>query len=79
MSVKELAVQEIETLSDVELQEVITYVTFLKSRKRRASMQIVPSAAELAQLYAEFADEDRQLAEEDMSAYYTMLATEDRQ
>lgn len=79
MSVKELVVQEIETLSDVELQEVITYVTFLKSRKRRARMQPLPSAAELAQLYAEFADEDRQLAEEDMSTYYTALAAEDRQ
>ncbi|CAN5803966.1 hypothetical protein BH10CHL1_BH10CHL1_49840 [soil metagenome] len=79
MSVKELAVQEIETLSDVELQEVITYVTFLKSRKRRARMQALPSAPELARLYAEFADEDRQLAEEDMSTYCTALVTEDGQ
>ena len=69
MSVKEMVVQEIETLSDAELQQVITYVSFLKFRKRRARVQPLPSAAELALLYAEFADEDRQLAEEDMTAY----------
>jgi len=79
MSVKEWVVQEIETLSEAELQEVITYVSFLKFRKRRAKVKPLPSTAELALLYAEFADEDRQLAEEDMTAYYTVLATEDAQ
>ena len=62
MSVKELVAQAIETLSEAELQEVITYVSFLKFRKRRAKVKPLPSAAELALLYAEFADEDRQLA-----------------
>ncbi len=79
MSVKELVAQEIETLSDTELQEVISYVSFLKFRKRRGQVRPLPTAAKLAQLYAEFADEDRQLAEEDMSGYYNALAAEDAQ
>ena len=39
MSVKELVAQEIETLSEAELQEVITDVSLLKFRKRRAKVK----------------------------------------
>ena len=62
MSVKEL-VQDLESLSEAQLQEVATYVSFLKYRAYRTGASLLLDATELAALYGEFAEEDRQLAE----------------
>lgn len=59
MSVKEL-VKDLENLNASELQEVATYVSFLKFRARHPVAPSLPGSADLAQLYAEFSDEDRQ-------------------
>jgi hypothetical protein len=76
MSVPEL-VQELESLDETELQEVALYVAFLKFRAWRVMAQPLPDASKLARLYAEFADEDRQLAEVDMNEYAALLQAED--
>ena len=68
MTIKEQVTKNIESLSESELHLVAEYLTFLKFRSR---FQRKPSIDEdkLAALYAEFAHEDHQLAEEGMEEY----------
>jgi hypothetical protein len=75
MSTKEEVLEEIKTLSEAEIEEVAEYVAFLKYRSRRKPS--VVDESHLAALYAEFADEDRNLAEEGMADYAEGLAKED--
>lgn len=77
-SVKEQVTQALDTLSEAELQQVAEYVAFLRFRARVAP-QLVVDATQLAPLYAEFADEDRALAEEGLDAYRDHLHDEDAQ
>lgn len=78
MTVKEYVDQALENLDEVELAKVAEYVSFLRFRAR---VPTTPSldAAQLASLYAEFATEDRSMAEEGMEEYAQGLAMEDRQ
>ena len=76
MSIKEQVVQELGSLSESELKQVADYVAFLKFQARIKSMADLDEAR-LANLYAEFADEDRELAEEGMSDYIEGLLKED--
>jgi prephenate dehydratase len=78
MSVKGQVTQALDTLSESELQQVAEYVTFLRFRARVAPQPVV-DAAQLATLYAEFADEDRALAEEGLEGYRAHLHDEDTQ
>jgi hypothetical protein len=75
MSTKEQVLEEIETLSEAEVEEVAEYVAFLKYRSR--SKPRVVDDSRLASLYAEFADEDQRVAEEGMADYAEGLAKED--
>ncbi|MFN2455092.1 MAG: hypothetical protein ABR577_12810 [Pyrinomonadaceae bacterium] len=75
MSTKEQVMEEIKTLSEAEIREVAEYLAFLKHRS-----QVRPSVvdeAHLASLYAEFAEEDRTLAEKGMTGYAEGLMKED--
>jgi hypothetical protein len=75
LSIREQVVEELKTLSEVELKEVSEYLAFLKFRARRTAPTL--DEGQLASLYAEFADEDRNLAEEGMADYATGLMEED--
>ena len=75
MSIKEQVVEELKTLSEAELKEVAEYLAFLKFRARRAAPSLDES--QLGALYAEFADEDRNLAEEGVADYAVGLMEED--
>jgi hypothetical protein len=75
MSTKEHVLEEIEALSEAEIQEVAEYLAFLKYRSRVKTQDV--DEARLAALYAEFAEEDRSLAEEGMTGYAEGLAKED--
>lgn len=75
MPVLEQVVEEIKTLNEVELQDVATYLAFIKFRAKTNPNQ----EAQWAVLYAEFAEEDRKLAEEDMEDYARGLTQEDSQ
>lgn len=75
MSIKEQVVEELKSLSETELKEVAEYLAFLKFRSRRAAPAL--DEAQLAALYAEFADEDRNLAEEGIADYAEGLLEED--
>lgn len=75
MSTQEPVLEEIKTLSEAELKQVAEYLAFLKYRA-----QIKPHAVDeskLAVLYAEFAEEDRTLAEDGMRDYVEGLSKED--
>ncbi|MBM4047226.1 MAG: hypothetical protein FJ279_19150 [Planctomycetes bacterium] len=76
MSTKQQVAHELDSLSEGELEMVAEYVGYLKFRAR---MKRVPALDErqLAALYAEFAAEDRQFAEEGMSDYAGGLVKED--
>jgi hypothetical protein len=76
MSIKDQVVQELDSLSETELKQVAEYVAFLRFRTRLKSIPTLDEA-QLADLYAEFADEDRELAEEGMSDYARSLMKED--
>ena len=75
MSTKEQVLEEIETLSETEIREVAEYLAFLKYRVQ--SKPHVVDESQLAALYAEFAEEDRHLAEEGISGYAEGLMKED--
>lgn len=76
MDLKEHVSQELETLSEVELQQVAEYLAFLKFR---ACGNLSPALdlEQIAALYTEFGEEDRQLAEEGMEDYAGGLRAED--
>lgn len=77
MSLKERVAQELDNLDEPELRQVADYLSFLKFQARTSHRPQV-SENDLAALYAEFADEDRRLAEEGMADYARGLAAEDR-
>ena len=75
MSLKEYVVHELDALDDMKLQQVADYLEFLRFKSRPKAP--VLTDAQMAALYAEFADEDRALAEEGMEDYVHALAAED--
>ena len=77
VSIKEQVALEINALSEDELKQVADYLAFLKFRSRRRNA-VETDETQLAALYAEFADEDRSLAEEGMSDFARSLAAEDK-
>ncbi|HEX7997506.1 MAG TPA: hypothetical protein VF528_03735 [Pyrinomonadaceae bacterium] len=75
MSIEEQVTNELKTLSEAQLKEVADYLAFLKFRARHQPTTI--DETHLAALYAEFAEEDRRLAEEGIADYAEDLAEED--
>ncbi|MDA1189988.1 MAG: hypothetical protein O2854_10005 [Chloroflexi bacterium] len=73
---KEKLLDELETLSEEELEQLTEFVEFLKFQGRRRYAPEI-NEAELAALYAEFAAEDRDLAEAGMADYARGLKQED--
>lgn len=76
LSIKEQVSRALDTLSETELQQVAQYVAFLQFRAHFAR-QPVADVAELTSLYAEFAAEDRALAEGGSDEYGDQLRGED--
>ncbi len=62
-------------LTEAQLRQVAEYLEFLKFRERRKSEPQIDEA-EIEALYAEFADEDRELAESGLTEYAANLSTE---
>jgi len=80
MTIKEQLVKTIETLNESDLEKVAEYLALLKSRvkfKTVAAIAANLSDEEMAALSEEFAQEDRQLAEEGMGDYLEGLIAED--
>ncbi|MBI4789054.1 MAG: hypothetical protein HY782_18640 [Chloroflexi bacterium] len=74
-------VTEVEKLPDDKAVEVLDFVRFLRSRPEQIysnrSSKRVFDEAKATELYAEAANEDRQLAESGISDYASSLNSED--
>jgi hypothetical protein len=68
--------QDLDGLTDNQLQQVADFVAFLKFRSQRHH-RVIPDRNQLAALFAEFAKEDRDLAEAGMGDYAVILQQED--
>ena len=77
MSLKERVARELDHLPPTELRKVADYVAFLKYRARKR-VRSIPNEATLAALYAEFAEEYRNLGEEGLDEYARTLESEDK-
>ena len=69
--------QDIEKLTDEQLQQVAEFIAFLQFQEKRKRINLDPVL--LAPLATEFAEEDRALAESGIGDYADMLAQEDQQ
>ena len=76
MSIKEQIVKELNGLSQAELKEIAQYLAFIKYQSKVKSTP-ASDEAQMAALYAEFAEADRGLAEEGISDYAGALTRED--
>ncbi|MEM1241745.1 MAG: hypothetical protein AAGI45_18085 [Cyanobacteria bacterium P01_H01_bin.26] len=68
--------QDIEKLTDEQLQQVAEFIAFLRFQEKRKRINLDPVL--LASLTTEFAEEDRALAESGIGDYADMLAQEDQ-
>jgi hypothetical protein len=69
--------QDLDRLTHNQLQQVAEFIAFLKFRNQRRH-QIVLDPTQLANVFTEFADEDRAFAEAGMDDYAVMLHQEDQ-
>ncbi len=76
ISTKEKVVTSLTELSETQLQAVAEFLEFLKFRERHKIEQQFDDV-QLAALYGEFADEDREFAEAGLAEYVDNLERED--
>lgn len=77
MTIREQVSRTIDSLSESELRQVAEYLSFLRFRSRFQRKTSIDEKR-LAQLYAEFSNEDRELAEEGIEDYNKDLLSEDK-
>ena len=78
MSIRTHVLQTLDDLNEADLARVAEFLDFLKFRNRFYAVS-TPNEAQVAEMYAEFAEEDRALAEEGMPDYMAGLSQEDIQ
>ena len=76
MSIKEQIVQELNGMSQTELEAMAQYLAFIKYQSK-VKPTVASDETQMAALYAEFSDEDRELAEAGISDYAGALMKED--
>ena len=73
---KETLKQDIDHLNDEQLKQIADFIAFLKFQSKLSKS--TPDLSQFANLYQEFADEDRELAEIGISEYTKSLEHEDQ-
>ena len=73
---KERVNQDIATLNEFQLRQVAEFLEFLKFREKPKQIRQFDES-EIAKLYQEFGEEDRELAESDLPNYAEKLKFED--
>lgn len=68
--------QDLDCLTQAQLQQVADFIAFLKFRTKRRH-RLVLDSSQLTALVTEFAEEDPALAEAGIGDYATMLQRED--
>ncbi len=74
---KENIKRDIDRLNDQQLKQIADFIAFIKFQTRFSQPTI--DISQFANLYQEFAEEDRQLAETGISEYASLLHSEDTQ
>ena len=77
MSLRESVTQAVQQLEEPLLPQLAQYLAFLRFQSRRKPKEEIDEAT-FAALCAEFADEDRAMAEEGIGEYAAMLDAEDK-
>lgn len=72
---KEDIKRDIDCLNDQQLKQIADFIAFIKFQTRFS--QQTANISQFANLYQEFAEEDRQLAEAGISEYASLLNSED--
>ncbi|ELS32351.1 MULTISPECIES: hypothetical protein [Pseudanabaena] len=73
---KEYLKQELDQFNDQQLKQVADFIAFIKFQTRCS--QPTADISQFANLYQEFAQEDRELAEVGISEYAELLSSEDK-
>jgi hypothetical protein len=73
---KETLKKDIDCLNDQQIKQIADFIAFLKFQSKLS--QLTPDLSQFANLYQEFADEDRELAEIGMNEYTKSLKNEDQ-
>jgi hypothetical protein len=73
---KESLKQELDYFNEQQLKQVADFIAFIKFQTRFS--QQTTDVNQFANLYQEFAQEDRELAEAGMSKYSELLNSEDK-
>lgn len=76
MTTKEQINQQLNNLTQEQLNQVADFITFLKFREKSTKPNF--NTEKIANLYQEFAEEERQLAEEGINEYADLLTQEDQ-
>ena len=76
MSIRTHVLQTFDDLNEEDLVRVAEFLDILKFRNRLHAASI-PNEAQVAEMYAEFAEADRVLAEKGMPDYMAGLGQED--
>ena len=76
MSIKENVIKDLNSLSKPDIGRVAEYINFLKFRGRLRTFPVLDEEKTEA-IYAEFADEDKDLAEAGIPDFTEGLAKED--
>lgn len=74
---KEALKKDIDRFNDQQLKQVADFIAFIKFQTR--FIQQTTDINQFANLYQEFAEEDRQLAETGIAEYAALLNSEDTQ
>jgi hypothetical protein len=74
---KETLKQDIDHLNDEQLKQIADFIAFLKFQSKLSKS--TPDLSQFANLYQEFADEDRELAEIGISEYTKSLENENKE
>jgi len=72
---KESLKREIDRFNNEELKQVADFIAFIKFQSKFSQKTDI---SQFANLYQEFAEEDRELAEVGMSEYADLLNSEDK-
>ncbi len=76
MFIKEKVINDLDSLCDADIGRVAEYINFLKFRDRLKIFPVIDET-KMAALYAEFADEDKDLAEAGIPDFAEGLKKED--
>ncbi|MEO0756704.1 MAG: hypothetical protein AAFY78_07505 [Cyanobacteria bacterium J06648_16] len=68
--------QDIETLTQKQIQKVAEFISFLRFQEKRQKVKLTPEL--LAPLATEFLEEDRAITESGMDDYVGMLSNKDK-